>query len=78
MMQHTELEYKVCDSVCVCMKERGGGSGIDAGSVMPLLWQIDVKSSRASLPLHRVNNDERRANEGLREDVCVHMCVSNG
>lgn len=45
---------------------------------MLLLWQIDVKSSGASLFLHRVNNDERTANEGLLVDVCVHMSVCNG
>ncbi len=42
---------------------------------MLLLWQIDVKSSGASLPLHRVNNDERTANEGFCVDACVHVCV---
>lgn len=56
---------------CVCRK----GVGEEAGSVMLLVWQIDVKSSGASLPLHVVNNDERTANEGLCVDECGHTCV---
>lgn len=62
-----------CACVCVCVYERKRGrAGVEkAGSVMLPLWQIDVKSSGASPPLHRINNDERPANEGLCVDAGV-------
>lgn len=42
---------------------------------MLLLWQIDAKSSGASPPLHRVNNDEGTANEGLSVCMFVYVCL---
>lgn len=70
-----------CVRVCVYVYEGvRGRDGVDrAVSVMQLLWQIDVKSSGASPPLHRINNDERLANEGLHGCGCAHvsMCVPN-
>lgn len=76
-MQQRERVFKVC--VCVFIKggeEEGVGEG--AGCVMLLLWQIDVKSSGASQPLHWVNNDVRTANEGLHVDTCPFMCLPVG
>ena len=39
--------------------------GENAGCMMLLLWQIDVKSSGVSLALHKVDHDERSIDEGL-------------
>lgn len=68
--------FIVCVCVCVVVRKwKGVGVGENAGCVMLLLWQIDVKSSGASLFLHKVNNDERSIDEGLLVDVWMRACL---